>query len=123
MARHIVSLDQRFSRVVLFDLGVGIAGKASLGLNRPVRFRNCTLDEARKAMMAAISPEWVIEGFTELYDLIAQGYFATLSPDLALLTFDKGVTVAEFFRENTALFNGETDSKSAGNELVFPSKL
>jgi hypothetical protein len=58
---------------------------------------------------------------------IAKGFFATLSPDVALLTYYKGVTVEEFFRQNRPLFNFEMKSDGSHQqetkELILPSKL
>ncbi|KAI8926039.1 hypothetical protein BC831DRAFT_458216 [Entophlyctis helioformis] len=84
--------------------GVAIAGKASRGLDRPVRFVNCDIRRAREDMIRASSPEWFITGFLELYAMIAKGLFDVVSPDLAMLTCFKGVTLEEFFRENRAFF-------------------
>lgn len=114
----------------LIIIGVGIAGKAGLGLSRPVRFLNCTKSEAKDAMLRADTPTWVLNGFMELFDLIAKGFFATVSPDVAQLTYYKGITVEEFFRRNRDLFNSESEQNrdnSTGTqenaEIILPSKL
>ncbi|KAI8914630.1 hypothetical protein EDD86DRAFT_199747 [Gorgonomyces haynaldii] len=102
--------------------GVSIAGKASMGLDRPVKFLNCTKNEAKKSMLNSNSPAWVVNGFMELYELVSKGFFATVSPDLANLTFFKGLTVEEYFRENKTLFSSDS-SANAGQFYVLPSKL
>ncbi|KAL2919331.1 hypothetical protein HK105_200974 [Polyrhizophydium stewartii] len=103
--------------------GVSIAGKASRGLERPVRFINCTVDEARDAMLRAGTPEWIRNGFLELYVLIGKGFFATPSPDLAFLTCFKGTSMEEFFRENRAMFNARVkDSDGTSSSSSSSSK-
>ncbi len=66
----------------------------------------------------------VVNGFMELFDLISKGFFATASPDVATLTYYKGIPVEEFFRSNRAVFN--TPDKAAQvveGGLLLPSKF
>ncbi|RKP01417.1 hypothetical protein CXG81DRAFT_25911 [Caulochytrium protostelioides] len=84
--------------------GVMIAGKAAEGLGLPVRFQSITSDEARQQLEQLGFCDAFIDGQLELYDLIRDGFFAHVSPDVGRLTYFRGATLVEFFREHRGYF-------------------
>jgi uncharacterized protein YbjT (DUF2867 family) len=87
--------------------GVQIAGKASRGLNKPVRFSN----RVSKHLTGDSSS---LDRFLdlELYALISKGFFKTLSNDVEKLTGFKGISIQNFFMENQQEF-GNVNQKFA----------
>ena len=100
-------------------VGVGIAGKASLGLGRPVRYRNCSKEEAKTHFQTTPQSQWAAKGSMEIYELISKGFFSVLSSDVALLMFHKGLTVEEYFKNNHVLFN---TLKKASNDVLITER-
>lgn len=84
--------------------GVGIAGKASEGLERPVKFVN-------KPPPTTTGPSWAKFLDLELYSLIAKGFFTSVSNDMLLLTGKKAISLEDFFKEHKAEFNQLSSSK------------
>ncbi|KAJ3361393.1 hypothetical protein HDU91_003939 [Kappamyces sp. JEL0680] len=87
--------------------GTEIAGKASMGLGRPVRFVN------RDPPMDAYKTTWAKILDMELYGLIKRGFFTSVSSDVYTLTGQKGITMEQFFAENEQYFNGDSLSAKA----------
>ncbi|KAJ3320408.1 hypothetical protein HDV06_005331 [Boothiomyces sp. JEL0866] len=84
--------------------GVAIAGKASEGLERPVKFVN-------KPPPTTSGPSWAKFLDLELYSLIAKGFFTSVSNDMVLLTGKKATSLEDFFKEHKAEFNQLNSSK------------
>lgn len=77
--------------------GVQIAGKAALGLQRPVRFSN-KLSGRRE-----LTWERILD--LDLYALISKGFFTSVSNDVYRLLGRKGIPLIQFFTENRGVFN------------------
>lgn len=84
--------------------GVAIAGKASEGLERPVKFVN-------KSPLTAAGPSWAKFLDLELYSLIAKGFFTSVSNDMVQLTGRKAISLEDFFKEHKDEFNKLSLSK------------
>jgi hypothetical protein len=80
--------------------GVQIAGKASMGLQRPVRYVNKVSPNLHSGVN-----NWARILDIELYHLISKGFFTAVSPDVEQLTGKKGITLETFFSESANVFN------------------
>ncbi|TPX59600.1 hypothetical protein PhCBS80983_g02367 [Powellomyces hirtus] len=93
--------------------GVEIAGRASAGLDRPVRFRNCSPAEA-KTHLDRIEPRLdphTVTGVLALFDQIAAHvYNNTITSTVQAITAKPATHIDDFFRENCKLFNQYKDS-------------
>ncbi|KNC98051.1 uncharacterized protein SPPG_06465 [Spizellomyces punctatus DAOM BR117] len=92
--------------------GVEIAGRASMAIDRPVRFRNGSIAQAR-AQMRRIREEhetgrlqeWFIQSVVQVYQAIAAGHYQMVTSDVLALTGRPATPIDIFFQENKSVFN------------------
>lgn len=73
---------------------------------RAINYVDVPEDAARKGMLDAQMPVWMVDGMLELHAIDKAGYAAAVSDDLATLTGAKGATFREFARANAAKWRG-----------------
>lgn len=69
---------------------------------RAITYVDVPEDAARKGMLDAHMPVWMVDGMLELHAIDKAGYAAVVTDHLAKLTGHKGTTFREFARANAA---------------------
>lgn len=81
-----------------------VAGLLSKVLGREIRYVDVPEEGARKAMADAGIPEWLREGFLELYGLFKAGRLSAVSPAVREITERDPVNFEQFVRDHAGAF-------------------
>lgn len=76
--------------------------QVSAALGRPVAYQPVSFDEAASAMAGMGMPPWLVTLLDSLNRVIAAGYTAGISPDVAALTGRTPITAARFAADHVA---------------------
>lgn len=69
-------------------------------LQRPIEFRDITLDEARSILKQQSVPEVEIKGLADFYELAKRGFFSTISQDFTQVVGSPPKSIYDYLVEN-----------------------
>ncbi|KAJ3168052.1 hypothetical protein HDU87_001281 [Geranomyces variabilis] len=112
--------------------GVELAGRAAVGLDRPVGFRNCQPAKARNHLLArskksnkqpaALLDNDAVEAALRMFDQVASHGCEQVTTTVHALTHAPATHIEDFFKEHRKLFNARAPSSSTTNASSAQSR-
>ena len=81
-----------------------VAGALSAALGKPVTYVDIPREAAKQFMMGMGMPEWIADGYAELFEGFANNFASRVSPDVARVTGRPGRGIAQFARDFAPVF-------------------
>jgi uncharacterized protein YbjT (DUF2867 family) len=81
-----------------------VAGAFSAALGTPVTYVDIPPEAAKQFMLGMGMPEWIADGYRELFDGFANNFASRVSPDVSRVTGNPGRGIAQFARDFAPVF-------------------